>query len=622
MSNKEQKNTNNSIVNFLIKHPYVIYLGGPTILSIIASISTQESLDEALGRMVLNVGTFEGLSSSFMFGIAMIGMPTFIDFCSMTPFFNKTVCLSIYIFFTYITCYVTYNVYRIISSGAKLASAKVLDQTSNLLKFFSDTSKDFLNNVASHLQVIDNSTGSRRVELISDVINDIQLAFNQNAQQMIGFMLYSIAFSSADKSTYYNFVNLLSSLIQQDPNNDFYKGLLSNFESTKNLLTTEINKKMNVIKSNLREKVDGLFDFFSKAKKKLLSKDKEIADVIFEDIQTKEYYDEDEAIDLINNIESKIESSLSDKQLALVKSNLKELQAYKSEIIEYQNQYKQVTEYKNTVVKFVEGLSTLSLVKFEQSAVELMSTIGFSQETGEFFVNPSSLFAEIPQESKKTGIISMLQKPYTALQQIQQLFNTKNPYEQATDQGLKAIDSIIDMFTKSEFVDKTKAWKSFVNKEKTQLMFTKIKNNYKMLIAESFADYREFVYEKGLELKRTVELEDILPSGKYLEQIPTSISQVVEQRVIPVSKAVGEYTLPITQPIFTDIPSSNLLTPDVHEINISALVQISFIVILLSVLLRFFTITKKLVKRNKKSTEIVPVQEQGQFYFDFYKNLA
>lgn len=624
------RNTDNSIASFLMRHPYIIYMSGPTILSIIGSLSTGESIDEALGRMALNVATFEGISSSVLFSIAMIGMPSFVDFCSMAPFFNKTICLSIYIFFTYITCYVTYNVYRIFNSGTKLATAKVLDQTSKLLKFFSDTSKDFLDNVVSHLDVIDNATGSRRVELIGDVINDIQLVFNQNAQKTIGFLFYAIAFSSNDKSTYYNFLNLLSSLVRQDPNNDFYKGLMSNYESTKKLLQDEINKKMNSIKSNLREKVDGLVSYVVKASKRLISKDKELADVVFEDIQTKNYYDEDEAIDLIDNIETNIKSKVSGKELELVNKDLKQLQLYKSEIIEYKIQYEKVTEYKKAVVGFVENLSTLSFAKFEQNAVELMSLVEFSKESGDFFINPSSLFSDIPQvSSQKRGFTDLIKSPYTALKQVSQLLTGKNTYEQATNQGLKAIDSIIDMFTKAEFVDKTKAWKSFVNKDKTQLMFKKIKDNYKMLMDEGFADYREFVYEKGLELKRTVELEDILPSSQYLEYTPNIVTTAVTtvgEYTRPVTKAIGEYTIPIQQPLFTDIPSSSLIAPDIHEINLSSLVQVSFLVIILSILLRFFTIaakvTKQVKKKKKTNTELVPLQEQGQFYFDFHKHLA
>lgn len=621
-----QQHTKNGILNFLMNNPYIIYLSAPAVLSTITSLTSGESLNDALGRMVLNLGTFEGMSSSAIYSLAMIGLPTFMDFCSMTPFFNKTVCMVIYIFMTYITSYVTYNIYRIFGSGLKLGSAKAISQTSRLLKFFSQTSQEFLVSVIEHLQTIDAATGSRRVELASDVINDIQLVFDNNAQQMMGFLMYSIAFSSTDRSVYYNFVNLLSSLIKQDPNNNFYKGLLSNFESTKKFLAGEINKKIDVIRSNLREKVDGVFNYISKSVKKILSKDKELADVIFEDFETKEYYNEDEAIELINNIESKLESKLSDKQLALVKNNLKELQTYKSEIIEYKLQYKQATEYKNAIVGFVDGLSSLSPIQFEQSGAELMSVIGFSQEIGDFFVNPSSLFSELPQETEKKGIIELLKSPFDIMKQ---LLTTKNPYEKATDQGLKAIDSIIDIFTKSEFVGKTKAWKSFVNKEKTQLLFTKIKNNYKMLMAEGLADYRELVYEKGLELKRAIELQDILPSAnmysQYLEQIPEPVTQIVQQQIYPTIQTVGRYAIPEIKPLFVDIPSTNLSEPDIAEISLPAIVQIAFLVIMMSILLRLFkkpvmAIAKKI--KGKKELSVVPLQEQGKFYFEFHKNLA
>ena len=621
-----QGKTKNIILNFIMNNPYIIYLSAPTILSTIASLTSGESLNEALGRMVLNLGTFEGMSSSALYSLAMIGLPTFMDFCSITPFFNKTVCLVIYIFMTYITCYVTYNIYRIFGSGLALGSAKAMVQTARLLKFFSDTSQDFLKSVVEHLQTIDASTGSRRVELVGDVINDIQLVFNNNAQQLMGFLMYSMAFSAADRSVYYNFVNLLSALVKQDPTNQFYKGLLSNFQSTKNFLAGEINKKIEMIKTNLQDKVDGVLDLISKSIKKILATKKGVVEEIFEEFESKETYTEDEAIELIDKMDTKLQKSLSEKQLVLVKKNLQELQTYKSEIIEYKLQYKQATDYKNAVVGFIDNLSTLSPLKFQESASDLMSIIGFSKETGEFFINPESLFSEFPQQVEKKGIVELIKSPFETMKK---LLSTKNPYEQATEQGLKAIDSVIDLFTKSEFVDGTKAWKTFVNKDKTQLLFTKIKNNYKMLMAEGLADYRELVYEKGLELKRAVELRDILPSEetyeKYIKQIPEEVSSVIDQQVLPLSKNIGKYVLPYSEPLFTDIPSSVAIEPSIEEISLPALVQVSFLVIMLSILLRFFkkpimAVTKKLTKKDNK--QLQTIQEKGEFYFEFHKNLV
>lgn len=598
----ERRQSKNIITNFLLRNPQLIYITPISLLGILSGLSfMSRDLNEALVKSYVNMEIAGSVTSGAIYALAMISLPTFIEVCS--TYFNKDVCTIVYIFMTYITCYITYSIYSIFRSGLNLGKAKAITQVSNLLKFFSETSQNFLSAVVEHLQLIDNSTGDRRAELISDIIHDLQLAFNNNATQMIGFLLYSITFNANDKSVYYQFTNILSSLVKQDPSNSFYNALLENFKSTKDLLQGEINKNIEEINTALSEKVESFIDYFTLIPKKLIK---------LISIPSKKSITPDEAIDLIDNINKQV-SELPDKQIALFDKNIKELNKYKTEILLYNEEYKKITEYKKSVINYVESLSVLTPEKFQQGGIDLIKNFGFNKETGEFFSKPSEVFKDLPQERQPESFVSLifnpLTSPITGMFEILDAERTKNTFGKLTEQGLNSIDSIIDLFTNSEFVNNTKAWKKFVSKEKTQLLFEEIKYDYSMMMAKGYADYRELIYEKGLETQKALSLKDAIPGLSYVRKY-----QVVEK--------IGEYT---TIPLATNIASTMPSQPNISELSLSGFVIIPMLVVIFSIILMMFKKTNACFKKTKKSTkknsQLVPRGESGEFYFELSKNI-